>query len=229
MVSFNGEPKSLKEGRDYRVTAQGDSATWKSYTYTIYKKNFEKEGQYVVTVFSQDAAENQSDNNVQDLAITFAVDKTAPSIVVTHLEDQGVYPVEELVFYMDVQDNMCLEGMSLWINDREVQSYGQEELAEAVSYKLEASGIPMNIMVTAVDAVGNLGEKKFNHVILGETVKTIEEAETALSETPEEELVEVRVKKQMAGVYISVIGMAAAAIVLVSLVVVLRKKKEFEK
>lgn len=228
MVSFNGEPKTLKEGRDYRVTAQGSSATWKSYTYTIYKKNFEKEGQYVVTVFSKDAAENQSDNNVQDLEITFAVDKTAPSIVVTNLEDHGSYSQDELIFYMDVQDNMCLEGMRLLIDDEEVQSYDQEELAGAVSYKLEASGQPMDITVMAVDAVGNLGEKKFSHILLGEIIKTIDEEEAALSDTPQEAQEDKTVKGQMTGLYIGVFGMIAAAAVLISLVIVLRKKKELK-
>lgn len=229
MVSFNGEPKTLREGRDYRVTAQGSSATWKSYTYTIFKKNFEKEGQYVVTVFSKDAAENQSDNNVQDLEIAFAVDKTAPSIVVTNLEDHGIYPQDQLIFYMDVQDNMCLKGMSLFINDEEVQSYEQEELTGAVSYKLEASDQPMDITVTAVDAVGNLSEKKFSNILLGETLKIIEEEKTALSDTPQEEYKEKTAKRQMIGLYVGVFGMIAAAAVLISLVIALRKKKELEK
>ena len=228
MVSFNGEPKTLREGRDYRVAAQGSSATWKAYTYTIYKENFAKEGQYVVTVFSQDAAQNQSDNNVQDLEIAFAVDKTAPSIVVTNLEDHGVYDQNDLTFYVDVQDNMYLQGMQLFINDEEVQSYEREELTGAVSYRLEATGEPMDITVTAVDAVGNLGEKQFRNIVLGEMIKAIEEEDTALSDTPQVKMVEQTVKGRMTGLYIGVFAMAAAVAVLVALVIALRKKKEIE-
>ena len=129
---------------------------------------------------------------------------------------------------MDVQDNMYLQGMQLFINDEEVQSYEREELTGAVSYRLEATGEPMDITVTAVDAVGNLGEKQFRNIVLGEMIKAIEEEDTALSDTPQVKMVEQTVKGRMTGLYIGVFAMAAAAAVLVALVIALRKKKEIE-
>ncbi|GFI04510.1 hypothetical protein IMSAGC005_03362 [Lachnospiraceae bacterium] len=98
----------------------------------------------------------------------------------------------------------------------------------AVSYRLEATGEPMDITVTAVDAVGNLGEKQFRNIVLGEMIKAIEEEDTALSDTPQVKMVEQTVKGRMTGLYIGVFAMAAAAAVLVALVIALRKKKEIE-
>lgn len=220
-VSFNGEPRTLKKNRDYQITAQGDQATWKSYTYTIYKQNFEKEGQYTVSIFSKDKANNQSDNNVQNLEIAFAVDKTSPSIVVTELKDEGVYEESELTFRMDIKDNMCLEGASLIINGVEAASYDSDELTDAVSYKLSETKEPMNIIIRATDVVGNTSEKKFSRILLGQELKTIEEEKAALSDDFSETAPMAAGHLQV-GFFI-ITGMAA---VLILSVAALKRKKE---
>ena len=76
--------------------------------------------------------------------------------------------------------------------------------------------------------MGNLGEKQFRNIVLGEMIKAIEEEDTALSDTPQVKMVEQTVKGRMTGLYIGVFAMAAAAAVLVALVIALRKKKEIE-
>ncbi|MDO4303355.1 MAG: Ig-like domain-containing protein [Bacillota bacterium] len=227
-ISFNGEPRTLKKGVDYKITSQGSNATWKSYTYTVFKNNFEKEGQYIVSVFSKDTAENQSDNNVQDLEIVFAVDKTAPSIVVTNLEDDGVYSQSEQVFNMDIKDNMCLESACLLINGKEVQSYGQEELIDAVSYKLTESDEPMDITIRAADVVGNISEKKFNNILLSQNINTIEETGVVSNDVLEtrqidETLIQTNVLRM------GFILVPVAAILLITSTIALQKKKEQEK
>lgn len=227
-ISFNGEPRTLKKNRDYQITAQGDQATWKSYTYTIYKKNFEKEGQYTVSIFSKDKAQNQSDNNVQNLEIAFAVDKTSPSIVVTELEDGGVYTENELTFRMDIKDNMCLEGASLIINGVEAAYYDSDELTNAVSYKLSETKEPMNIIIRATDMVGNTSEKRFSSIILGQEIKIIEEEEAALSSGLSVDLSEaapMRAGHLRVGFFVM---MGTAAVLILAAIALKRKKEQGE-
>lgn len=226
-VSFNGEPRTLNKNTDYIITSQGSSATWKSYTYTIYKKNFEKEGQYIVSVFSKDTADNQSDNNAQDIEIAFAVDKTAPSIVVTNLEANGVYTQSQLSFHMDIKDNMCLESANLFVNGKEVQFYTQEELKNAVSYKLEESDKPVNIIIRATDIVGNTSEKKFSNIRINQVIETVEKEEATegdmLAGKSNQTLAQMNILRMV------VIAMPVTAVLLVISAVGLRKKKERKK
>ena len=46
---LDGTKKELKAGSDYTVKQSGGEGSWKEYTYTIKKENFEKEGRYSVT------------------------------------------------------------------------------------------------------------------------------------------------------------------------------------
>lgn len=225
IISFNGEPRTLRKGRDYSIAAQGNSATWKSYTYTIYKENFEKEGQYIVSVFSKDAANNQSDNNVQDLEIAFAVDKTAPSIVVTGLEENGIYAQRELTFHMDIQDNMCLQDAHLLIDGKEVKIYDQEELDTVISYKLLENDEPVNITIEATDIVGNTTEKRFSNVLLSQDMKTIEEEEVAKSDGVDKDSLTADLNRFSAWIAVMVV----IAVLLILSGVALSKKKEQEK
>ena len=195
-------------------------------------ENF-KEGQYVVTIFSQDIANNQADNNVQDLGIAFAVDKTEPSIVVTGIEDNGTYEQTEKIINMDIQDNMYLESASIFINGEEKHSYNKEELTSVVSYKLTESDASMEILIVATDIVGNTCEKKFSNIFVGQTIKVkelqdidtvglaIEDSEvpleTALSESEQMERIYI---------WVFVFGMVAMMFALSAILLLKRKGKE---
>lgn len=223
-VSHNGEPRTLKKDIDYKVTAEGSNATWKSYTYTIYKKNFEKEGQFIVSVFSMDTADNQSDNNAQGVEIAFAIDKSAPSIVVTGLENEGIYTQNELTFRMDIQDNMSLESADIIVNNKTLKSYGQEELTEAVSYSLSESTELMDITIRAKDVVGNTSEKNFYNVQLGQVSNSGEKGETNVNNLhiglSNETLIQMNILR------IGSIMIAMSAVFITIFVTFLKKKKE---
>ena len=62
---LDGMKKELKAGSDYTVKQSGGEGSWKEYTYTIKKENFEKEGRYSVTIDSEDKATNKMNNKVK--------------------------------------------------------------------------------------------------------------------------------------------------------------------
>ena len=95
IVKLNGE--ELVEGTDYttKVVEKESEAEWSKRIYTIKKENFDEEGVYNISVESTDKANNTSYSDVKEMQVEFVVDKTAPTLTISGLEDEGRYQVEE--------------------------------------------------------------------------------------------------------------------------------------
>ncbi len=91
-ITLNG--KELKEGVDYTVSVEGEEGEWKKYTYSISSTLFEAEGQYQLVVSSTDTADNVAFSDVKNATVNFVVDRTAPVITVSGMENDGRYQVE---------------------------------------------------------------------------------------------------------------------------------------
>ena len=109
--SRGGEIVTLTEGENYKVSMSGGEDSMKQYHYTIYKENFQEEGEYSVVLTSQDAAENQADNRLKGKEIQFVVDRTAPSIVFSGVEEKGQYEEHTREISLNVEDNI---GTKTW-------------------------------------------------------------------------------------------------------------------
>lgn len=180
-VDRDGDSEVLKEGKDYTVTVQGNDKSWKSMTYTVKADNFKKDGNYSVMVYSKDRATNTQDNRSAEKEIEFAVDKTAPSIVTSGIEEEGVYEEEKHDFIINVSDNMGFESLVVYV--------GQDDLKELVSFtdeEIEAQGGTItvslaeldkyqNVMILATDVAGNQSERDFNNVLVSRNAKKIVE------------------------------------------------------
>ena len=70
-------------------------------------------GVYNVVIYSEDRAENASDNRIKDKTIEFVVDKTAPVVTIAGIEDERQYMAEERLVTIDVKDNMELDAMKI--------------------------------------------------------------------------------------------------------------------
>lgn len=79
-VSENGTQKTLEQNKDFEVSESGSDVSWKEYKYTINASNFENEGDYNVSIYSEDRATNVTTNTAKSKDIFFAVDKTSPVI-----------------------------------------------------------------------------------------------------------------------------------------------------
>ena len=226
-VSWDGEPRTLRKGRDYRVDKQGDDASWKSYTYTIYKSNFKKEGQYMVTLLSRDVANNQTDSNVQNAEISFAIDKTAPSIVAAGLEDGESYYQKEREVKADIQDNMGLANARVLINGVEKFAYTQEDLENAkgeISFVIPESNQKIQVVIEAVDMVGNTSQKQYSDILITTKIEKIEDEETAMASGP---AVVISEQKNPAWIVILIASIAIGATAI--LIVLLNQLKEERK
>ena len=81
-------------------------AGWKTYTYKIGRHNFQKEGNYTVTLSSKDRAENRGNNKIKGEEINFVVDQTAPTVVVTGIENHGKYKESSKKMTIYTEDNL---------------------------------------------------------------------------------------------------------------------------
>lgn len=156
--SLDGDIVTLQKGTDYTVTSKTDDASWKMYEYRIKKENFTREGSYVVSVYSEDLAQNKSSNKAKGEELSFVVDKTAPSIVVAGVENHGQYVDTRREITVDAQDNLLLEQVEVYVGNEKREAAGQQELMDS-NGQLHLSVLSANrsqeLYVVAKDAAGN--------------------------------------------------------------------------
>ncbi len=161
----DGELVTLKNGTDYTVKASGSEESWKQYQYTIHKENFEKEGNYTVTIDSRDRATNQINNKVKDKNIEFVIDKTKPTVVITGIENKAQYRADSRDITVAVSDNIALDGMEIYADGKEapVKSYTANMIAKAkgqIPYTLNSATSFQEVKAVATDAAGNVAESE---------------------------------------------------------------------
>lgn len=155
--SLDNKTTELTRGVDYLVSEKGGDGSWKEYTYTINKKNFEKEGRYNVTIDSEDAATNTMNNKLKDSNINFVIDKTPPTVVITGIEENS-YRADSRDMTVNLSDNTAVKKLDIQINGESVATYDQKEIEKAggqITYAIESSNSKQNIKAVAVDLANN--------------------------------------------------------------------------
>lgn len=164
----DGQQTELTEGEDYTVKASGSEVSWKEYVYDISSDNFQEEGRYNVTIDSEDRAENMMNNKVKGLDIEFVVDKTAPTVVVTGIEEDS-YRADTRDMTINVADNTAVATVEVLIDGAVVEEYTQEQIEKvngALTYTIGNSNNSQDIRVVAVDLAGNEGASDDREVLI---------------------------------------------------------------
>lgn len=171
-VNRDGDLANLKENTDFTVKNSGSDAQWKEAHYVIAKNNFEEEGNYTVILNTQDKAQNSMNNTSvkkanKNLPIEFAVDKTAPTVVVSGVEDDAQYRAAERTMIVDAKDNLALTKVSISIDGEKTVYDGEELLKDngVIETAVASANRWQSIEITAEDAAGNM---------LGQSEKALE-------------------------------------------------------
>ncbi|MBQ8856865.1 MAG: hypothetical protein IJ024_01835 [Lachnospiraceae bacterium] len=157
-LNRNGKLTTLKEGEDYAVSYNGSETSWKQYTYTFEADNFIEEGSYILTIYSEDRAENTSDNQSKGKKIEFTVDKTNPSILISGVENGGQYRTNSKEITVNLEDNISVAQALVTINGVEM-IYDAAQLHESegrLLLKINSENQWQDIRVVATDAAGNI-------------------------------------------------------------------------
>lgn len=167
----DGEFVRLENGKDYTVEKSEPEQGWKKYTYKISRHNFQKEGNYTVTLSSKDRAENRGNNKIKGKEINFVVDQTAPTVVVTGIENYGKYkePAKKMTIYME--DNFAAETVEVSVDgERKTKKRYDAGTLERQGGKAEVvikqEDEWRTVRVSGVDAAGNRSEEKVFHILV---------------------------------------------------------------
>ena len=103
--------------------------------------------------------------NNKNLPIEFTVDKTAPTVVVSGVEDGGQYRSAEKNMIVDAKDNLALAKVIISV-DGEKTVYNAEKLRKLngmIETAVSSANSWQNIEITSEDAAGNqLGQTEEN-------------------------------------------------------------------
>ena len=157
-VTENGTLKTLEQDKDYEVKESGSEVSWKEYKYTINASNFEGEGDYNVSIYSEDRATNVTTNTSKSKDILFAVDKTSPVIALSNIEDGGRYKVESQKFTANVDDNMALDKVEYYVDGKLQQTFDASEVAAqsgSLELSVDSSSKFQKVSVKAYDKANN--------------------------------------------------------------------------
>lgn len=160
--NLNGNLRTMAEGEDYTVKVSGSDVSWKQYTYTIAKHNFEEEGTYLLTIYSEDRASNTSDNNTKGRKIEFVVDKTKPSVVISGVENGGQYRENSREVTLDVQDNVRMAEVEVTVDGAKT-TYTASQVAKMdgkITFMIGSANHWQTLSVRAYDAAGNISEQE---------------------------------------------------------------------
>ena len=163
-ISLDGDMANLNEGTDYSVAASAPG--WQEYDYTINAANFDKEGLYDISLYSEDEAGNASSNRAMkendaatsELPINFVVDKTPPTVNVTGVDNAARYNDVERTIMVNYSDNVTVTGLTLYLNDVEIARYDADQLKESggtLQYIAKADDNWQTFRVSTVDEAGN--------------------------------------------------------------------------
>ena len=152
----NGELKQLKRGTDYQVMMQGSRDSWKQYQYTISAAYFKEEGVYELLLSSRDQAENESDTGLQGKRVTFVLDWTEPSCLVTGISEGETYEAERVTACFQPTDNVGIRFLRLYEDSELVKEVTERSaLEEPVKLDLDAGNDWKTIQVQVGDLAGN--------------------------------------------------------------------------
>ena len=160
--SRGGMIAQLQPESDYSLSVSENAYGWQEYTYRINQSVFKEEGEYKVNISSTDVAGNSSDNSSKEQAISFVVDNTPPTQVVTGVQNGGVYTQDSLNVTIEVYDNIAVNTVDVSLNGNKT-TYNEEQLSKEngkVYVNVPSDTKTQSLEVTCVDYAGNRAEQQ---------------------------------------------------------------------
>lgn len=137
---------------------QGRSAGYNQYEHIFASENFHEEGVYQINVLSKDKAGNKMESQEDAGAVKFYVDRTAPVISTTGM-DEAYVNGNRLTITASASDNLSEAEMRVTVDKEEVPC---NEKDGVISFELD-EGLSQEVCITAEDAAGN--EESFSSEI----------------------------------------------------------------
>lgn len=174
-VTCDGNVKILSEGRGYQA-AESTSSGNHSVTYTIGKENFNKDGFYSISIYSEDRATNKQSNQTKNARIEFMVDTTAPAVLVSGLDEGGSYSEGEHEFTVNATDTIGVSKLDVYADSDKLATFSNKDLEKTggtVRVSIPEKDDAQEIVITTTDYAGNVTRLSYN-VVVSMKAETIE-------------------------------------------------------
>ena len=137
-VTLNGQ--ELTENVDYTTTQESKEGQWSKRTYIINKSKFADEGQYNVVVSSTDKANTTAYSDIKNLTVAFVVDRTAPVLTISGLQEGGRYQTnEQTVTLIPTDEGGRLNSLKIVVMDSDGAPL-TDEAGNDISVRMDLSG-----------------------------------------------------------------------------------------
>ncbi len=142
VVKNGSETKELGSG-DFKIeenrvagNEEGESG-WYEFIYTISKDNFDSDGSYLINIESSDEAGNSNSNNTpvyaeRKCAVEFAVDKTAPEVIIAGVDDGAVLKESDVQLRITCSDQNLKNISDLVDGDLTLVINGKDNSVDAL-------------------------------------------------------------------------------------------------
>lgn len=168
-VTFDGTVNELREGASFTTSDKTNSNGWHSISYNVGKANFNKDGIYSVAIFSEDRATNRQSNQSKDAEVEFLLDKNAPSVIVSGLEDAGIYEEESHDFSINATDTIGVADMKVYLNGEKLASYTSSELNQnggTAVLTIPTKDDYQQVIIECSDVAGNVTKLAYNNILV---------------------------------------------------------------
>ncbi|MCR5195636.1 MAG: hypothetical protein K6D38_04910 [Pseudobutyrivibrio sp.] len=214
-VAFDGTYKALRANKDYSASEDIDAKGWHLNSYTIFANNFNNDGLYSVDVRTEDEATNRQSSQTREADIKFLVDATAPSVVVSGIEDGGKYVEDSHVFSVNTTDTIGVSDLAVYVDDEKIASYDRDTLNAAGGTEvltLNSKDVSQKVVVVSHDVAGNETKLAYN-VVVSLNAKSIDiEKKSDLPGDAKEIISNNPITRRVVGAVAGVAGVGAAGV-----------------
>lgn len=170
-VKRDDSNNELAKGSDFEVSQKsGNSRSWYAYDYKIYKKNFDNEGGYSLTVSSTDTFKKVISNRTaytdktnpelnHSKPVEFVVDKTAPIVTISGLESEYYEESSRDVTVICDDANITSDNLTVQFDNEDFKDYTISETSANIELNLKLESANGNIdrefNVVVYDKAGN--------------------------------------------------------------------------
>lgn len=148
------------ERKDADITVRSSQQEgWNRYDYIFDQKLFDNEGVYELNVTSRDGTDNFTEYKERKGAFRFFIDRTAPTLSVSGVEENGRYETAKAI--VSVSDAIRLSDYQVTCNGKVIYEGKRTEPSAEVSLP---SGYDQTIVITATDEAGNQSYQEIPHV-----------------------------------------------------------------
>lgn len=153
--AIDNDIQNLVEGTDYTVKHTENNDNWNQYEYGLSEAIFAKEGIYTISISSEDAVGNISDNKSKGVSMVFCIDNTAPVCIISGVEDGQEFARDVSAnVVVEAYDNIMFESMSVELNGNKIASE-EDMIDNKVSFRIDPESGDQTLRVVCVDAAGN--------------------------------------------------------------------------